>query len=224
MKCPHCLNGFHEGQTEATFQIGNDDDGEWLIRRYQCSSCHKLIFFLEGGTIANKDAKGICRLSQAHISTTTMIRPRGSLRPLCPPQVPKDIADDYNEACLVLPDSPKASAALSRRALQHLLRETVKVKHQDLAREIQEVLDSKQLPSYIAEMIDAVRNIGNFSAHPLKSKSTGEILPVEPGEAEWNLDVLEALFDFYYVQPDKAKQKKDALNKKLADAGKPPMK
>ena len=47
---------------------------------------------------------------------------------------------------------------------------------------------------------------------------------VEPGEAEWNLDVLEALFDFYYVQPAKHKKKKAALNKKLADAGKPPMK
>ena len=161
-------------------------------------------------------------MSATHSSI--MVRPRGSSRPPCPLEVPKGIAEDYNEACLVLPDSPKASAALSRRALQHLLRETVKVKHQDLAKEIQEVLDSKQLPSYIAEIVDAVRNTGNFAAHPLKSTSTGEILPVEPGEAEWNLDVLEALFDFYYVQPDKIQKKKMALNQKLIDAGKPPMK
>ncbi len=58
----------------------------------------------------------------------------------------------------------------------------------------------------------------------MKSTSTGEILPVEPGEAEWNLDVLEALFDFYYVQVAVAAKKKAALNAKLADAGKPPMK
>jgi hypothetical protein len=49
-------------------------------------------------------------------------------------------------------------------------------------------------------------------------------LPVELGEAEWNLDVLESLFDFYFVQPARAKAKRDALNKKLADAGKPPLK
>jgi hypothetical protein len=74
------------------------------------------------------------------------------------------------------------------------------------------------------EHIDAIRNIGNFSAHPSKNKSTGEIVEVEPQEAEWNLDVLESLFDFYFVQPAVTKAKRDALNKKLADAGKPSMK
>jgi hypothetical protein len=73
-------------------------------------------------------------------------------------------------------------------------------------------------------VIDAVRNTGNFAAHPNKSKSTGEIVPVEPQEAEWNLDVLEALFDFYYVQPAKVAERRAALDQKLADAGKPPMK
>ena len=65
--------------------------------------------------------------------------------------------------------------------------------------------------------------IGNFAAHPIKSKHTGEVLPVEPGEAEWNLDVLESLFDFYYVQPATLKAKKDALSKKLKEAGKSPV-
>jgi hypothetical protein len=36
--------------------------------------------------------------------------------------------------------------------------------------------------------------------------------------------VLEMLFDFYYVQPDLAQKKIDALNAKLATSGKPPMK
>jgi hypothetical protein len=86
------------------------------------------------------------------------------------------------------------------------------------------VLDNRQLPSALSESIDAIRNIGNFAAHPLKSKSTGEIVDVEPGEAEWNLDVLESLFDFYYVQPAVLKRKREALNAKLAATGKPPMK
>lgn len=125
---------------------------------------------------------------------------------------------------MVLPDSAKASAALSRRCLQQLLRDFEKVKPGNLADEIQEVIDRGKLPSHIAESIDAVRNIGNFAAHPAKSQKTGEIVPVEPGEAEWNLNVLESLFDFYFVQPAVVKQKREALNKKLAEAGKKPMK
>jgi Domain of unknown function (DUF4145) len=98
------------------------------------------------------------------------------------------------------------------------------VKGADLATEIQQVLDSGTLRPEIAEGLDMVRAIGNFAAHPIKSKQTGEILPVEPGEAEWNLDVLESLFDFYYVQPAILKAKKTALNKKLDEAGKQPVK
>jgi hypothetical protein len=134
------------------------------------------------------------------------------------------LADDYREACLVLADSPKASAALSRRCLQNLLREAAKVRPGNLAEEIQQVIDSGKLPSSLAESVDAIRNIGNFAAHPMKSKTSGEILPVEPGEAEWNLDVLESLFDFYFVQPQIIRKKREALNQKLKDAGKPPMK
>jgi len=141
-------------------------------------------------------------------------------RPPCPNEVPQAIAEDYNEACLVVADSPKASAALSRRCLQHLLRDVAKVQSGDLAREIQQVLDKNDLPSHIAQAIDAIRNVGNFAAHPTKSQRSGEIVTVEPEEAEWNLEVLEALFDFYYVQPAIQRKRINALNSKLADIGK----
>jgi len=75
------------------------------------------------------------------------------------------------------------------------------MKKGDLASEIQQVLDQRSLPSYLMESLDAVRIIGNFAAHPIKSQATGEILDVEQGEAEWNLDVLESLFDYFFVQP-----------------------
>jgi len=162
--------------------------------------------------------------SMVKIQRSVLVHPRGSLRPPCPPEVPKDFAEDYTEACIVLPDSAKASAALSRRCLQHLLREVAKVKPSNLADEIQQVIDSGSLPSHLVEAIDAVRHIGNFAAHPIKSQKTGEILPVEPGEAEWNLDVLEALFDFYFVQPEVLKKKRQELDAKLEEAGKKPMK
>jgi hypothetical protein len=51
----------------------------------------------------------------------------------------------------------------------------------------------------------------------MKSTSTGTIVPVEPGEAEWNLDVLEMLFDFCFVLPARAAKLKTDLDKKLKD-------
>ena len=96
------------------------------------------------------------------------------------------------------------------------------VKSGNLSNEIDEAMNS--LPSHLCEAIDAIRNIGNFSAHPIKSTTTGEIVEVEVGESEWILDVLEQLFDYYYVQPDVLRNKRDALNKKLTNAGKPPLK
>jgi hypothetical protein len=153
-----------------------------------------------------------------------IFRPKVSGRAPIPPEVPENLAKDYIESCLVLADSPKASAALSRRCLQSLLRDYATVKPSDLSKEIDEVRAKGVLPSHLSESIDAVRNIGNFAAHPAKDKTTGEIVEVEAGEAEWNLDVLEGLFDFYFVQPAATKAKRDALNLKLQAAGKPPLK
>jgi hypothetical protein len=159
------------------------------------------------------------------VKGSRVIHPKGGItRKQAPRDVPRPLQDDYNEACLVLADSPKASAALSRRCLQTILREHAKVKPQDLSKEIDEVLASKQLPTYLANDIDAARHYGNFAAHPIKSTSSGEIVSVEPGEAEWQLDLLEGLFDFFFVGPAESKRKRDALNAKLADAKKPPMK
>ncbi len=124
----------------------------------------------------------------------------------------------------MLADSPKSAAALGRRCLQQLLRDKASTTSKDLADQIQEVLNSKALPSHLSEAIDAIRHIGNFAAHPIKSKSTGEIVPVELGEAEWTLNTLEQLFDFYFDQPAKTQSLRDALNLKLKDAGKPPLK
>lgn len=152
------------------------------------------------------------------------IWPHRSSRAAATAGVTQGILDDYHEACAVLDISPKASAALTRRILQHILREKGCVKHGDLASEIQQVLDTGKLPAHLADSIDAVRNIGNFAAHPIKSNSSGEVVAVEAGEAEWNLDVVEALFDFYFVQPQLLADKRAALNKKLSDAGKKPMK
>ncbi len=215
MKCPHCTIAFtwtasnHHG-------AGRDADAYWQFESTNCPECEKIIIQL----VKLETVAGHATLTETSRRT---VQPRATNRPPCPPQVPAAIRTDYLEACLVLDDSPKASAALSRRALQHILREAAKVKSGNLADEIDEVLASNKLQSAISESLDAVRHIGNFAAHPTKSKNTGEVIDVVPGEAEWNLDVVESLFDVYYVQPAVIAAKKAALNVKLKEAGKPPI-
>jgi hypothetical protein len=223
MKCPHCLVEINPKFQEV--YIGSDDEGYWSIYSMNCPNddCKKLIIRLAKGNVPrNSPQRGTIGI--AGITSQVFVNPLTSSRPPAPAEVDKKFASDYKEACLTLAFSAKASAALGRRCLQNILREKAGVKKSDLSNEIQEIIDRGTLLSHLAESIDAIRIIGNFAAHPIKSTSTGEIVEVEPGEAEWTLDVLESLFDFYFVQPAILKAKRDALNAKLSDAGKPPMK
>jgi len=177
-----------------------------------CPDCGALILTVE----ARESGFGASELGVEYVTW-----PLRAARPV-PPEVPEHVRGDYSEAALVLNLSPKASAALSRRCLQAVLREAGGANQHDLSKQIDAVFPI--LPTYIGESVDAIRNIGNFAAHPLKDTASNQILDVEPGEAEWNLEVLEMLFDFYYVQPAQTQKKKAALDAKLASAGKPPMK
>lgn len=222
--CPHCRAAYHSD--EAPYRpLGIDKHGALAAIVLHCPACDQLIVFIaRGEPIYGADAKTFVEFKAGTFEIVERAVPRTGARPQPPSLVAAAIARDYAEACIVLEASAKASAALSRRCLQHLLSEAAKTKGRDLADQIQEVLDARSLPSHLADSLDAVRVIGNFAAHPSKSKATGEIVDVEPGEAEWTLDTLDGLFDFYYVQPQRMQERRAALNKKLADAGKPPLK
>lgn len=227
-KCPHCLTSVRfeyvavqtsrsNFENTATIFVDAPTQREKDIEHLTfttaaCPECGGLILTIE----PRYKGFGASQLGNEYI-----VWPLRSARPI-PKEVPEHIRGDYEEAALVLNLSAKASAALSRRCLQAVLREEGNATQHNLSDQIEAVIPN--LPSHIAESIDAVRNIGNFAAHPTKSEASGEVIDVEPGEAEWNLDVLDMLFDFYYVQPKKAKEKKKALDEKLASAGKPPMK
>jgi hypothetical protein len=219
MKCSHCGINFHENWsaswlTRSGSQL-SDKDGGWLYRTALCPSCEKVTIEI-GQTI---DAMGNVLWAQVY--------PVGANRGPVPNDVPERISKDYVEACNVLPISAKASAALSRRCLQNMLRShgyTAK----DLAKEIDLLLNEtdplKALPIRLRETIDAIRNFGNFAAHPNEDKATLEIIDVEPHEAEWCLETIEELFEHFYVGPAVAAARKAALNAKLAAGGKPPAK
>jgi hypothetical protein len=216
MKCPHCEAGIFiepSGKGVKRTHLGLDDDMvHWYLEYICCPACRQyIVYIMTDFGFGIKDRQ--------------LIYPRNNPCSKCPKEVPRGIAREYTEACLILPISSTASAAMSRRCLQHFMREVIKVKakRNSLADEIKQVISDGTLPSYISKDLDTVRLIGNFAAHPIKSNQTGTILPVEPGEAEWNLKVLEALFDFCCVKPAEAKKRKDALNQKLIEAGTPPI-
>jgi hypothetical protein len=220
-KCPYCnVSVRFEPHHVASFEAKFEPETEGMeVHVYTCPECIQLIIILFTG-VTVYDFSGDAKPAEFTKHAEHTIWPLYATRPI-PADVPADIAADYLEAASVLNLSLKASAALSRRCLQSILRGQGYSQH-DLSKQINAALPN--LPSYIAGDVDAIRNIGNFAAHPGKDTNTGALIDVEPGEAEWNLDVLDQLFDFYYVQPARRQAKVAALNTKLQAAGKPPMK
>jgi hypothetical protein len=223
-QCPHCLTtvrfehaAWDSGQMPNMITLqspGNKDRIHFFCA--SCPECGRLILTLGPQSV---DTEGVEPSGEPQ---EVVVWPLQSARPPVPKEVPKHIASDYQEAALVMNFSPKASAALSRRCLQAVLREAGRATQHNLSQQIDAVM--ADLPSYIAESVDHIRNVGNFAAHPVKDQASGQIVDVQPGEAEWNLDVLDMLFDHYYVKPALAVQKREELNAKLEAAGERPMK
>jgi hypothetical protein len=87
--------------------------------------------------------------------------------PIDPPN--QDLNDEikalYNEAKLILNDSPKGAAALLRLALQKLLIQ-LGMKGKNINEDIGKLVKERQLPSEVQKALDIVRVIGNNAVHP----------------------------------------------------------
>jgi hypothetical protein len=151
-----------------------------------------------------------------------VVFPTSKSRLAAPAGIPEEIAREYNEAANVLAYSPKAAAALARRLLEHVLETTGGAgTNGALIKKIDRVVPN--LPPYIAEGLHRLREIGNFAAHPRKDTNSGEVLPVEPEEAEYTVRLLGGLLEHYFVRPAVEARMRDALNEKLLRVGKPPL-
>jgi hypothetical protein len=222
MKCPYCYIGVKLDIKEQFAYADTDYSITNLGKEFIhgiCPECKNLVVMLKIGKYRWVDDKGEVNEVQQEL----VIYPKTVLR-IIEPRIPEEYRNAFNEANSVLSVSTKASAALSRRLLQQTLRDKYGIEKHDLSKQIDEFINLPNMPIEISGAVDAIRNVGNFAAHPLKYTNTGEIVEIENGEAEWLLDVLEELFDFTFVKPEKAKTKKDELNSKLAALGKPPMK
>lgn len=222
MVCPHCKIAYHEDwclvNNGAIFW---DDSIATGIEYDVCPECKKLIVKLIWGPVEYEDFQ--MADDQIIITDEKIIYPNSNEIGLSD-EVPEKYKVDFFEALSLVNQSPKASAALSRRLLQTLLTEVAHIKSTSLCEQIAQFCSIKDVPTVVAESVDAIRLVGNFAAHPIKDKNTGEIVQVEPGEAEWSLEVLRGLFDYFFIQPARLQHRKDDLNYKLKSLGKPLLK
>ena len=94
----------------------------------------------------------------------SLIHPRLCTAPLASPDLPEDIRVDVEEARKVLNDSPRASAALLRLALEKLCNQLTG-KEGSLNDKIKRLVKDGLHPR-TQQALDAVRVIGNEAVHP----------------------------------------------------------
>ena len=112
-----------------------------------------------------------------------------------PNYIPKAIIEDYEEACLIQDLSPKASATLSRRCLQGIIRDFWEVEAGNLFAEINAIQCKVDPQTWQA--IDGLRSIGNIGAH--MEKDINFIIDVEPNEAKALIRLIEIIIKESYV-------------------------
>jgi uncharacterized protein DUF4145 len=128
---------------------------------------------------------------------------------------------DYMEASLILDDSPRMSSVLSRRILQDLLEQFAGRTEYKLEDRIDNFIADTKYPSSIKDNLHHLRDIANFSAHTKTNKATGEIIEVDRDEAEWTLEVVDGLFDYFIVAPERDKQRRTNWDAKRGQTGAP---
>ena len=123
------------------------------------------------------------------------IRPK-SIAYKFPDYIPQAIRSDYEEACSIVNLSPKASATLSRRCLQGMIRDFFQVSKANLFEEINAIKD--KIPTEQWAVLDGLRRIGNIGAH--MERDINLIVDIEPGEAQKLIKLIELLLQQLYIE------------------------
>lgn len=126
---------------------------------------------------------------------------------ILPDYIPAPIREDYREACLIAELSPKASATLSRRCLQGMIRNFWGVSLGRLVDEIDAISD--KVDPLARQAIDALRRMGNIGAH--MEKDINVIVEVDANEARLLIGLIETLIDDWYVARHQRESRLNAL-------------
>ena len=197
MECPHCHSEFTE--TRHVFALGEDQDGSWQISSARCDVCDRLIV-----NVFTKDGPSYPAL------------PQSSTRPRLSPDVPLDYAGDYHAACQIYVHSPESTAALSRRLLQRLLADKAGAGDGGLVDQIRRSGLGPDMPAYLKQGLQMYSRLAKLDSEPGKSAHPEALAGVERAEAEWLLDVLQSMFDLYFVQPARLQRKQNSIEEMIA--------
>ena len=194
-QCPYCsmvipiIDATHSTRSIAfaeAYVIGKN--GNWIpsdscikIEFFKCPDCGQYTVFAHG------EGKKVSEIEY-------YLHPL-SLAKQFPSYIPSAIRSDYEEACAIVNLSPKASATLSRRCLQGMIRDFWDIKESNLAKAI-EKLEGK-IPAPQWKVIDGVRRIGNIGAH--MEKDINLIVDIEPDEAQKLIKLIEHLLEQWYI-------------------------
>jgi hypothetical protein len=129
-----------------------------------------------------------------------------------PDYIPEALRKDYEEACAIRDLSPKASATITRRCIQGIIRDFCGIAKGRLIDEIKELrkrVNAGQAPAGVqpdtVDAIDHIRSIGNIGAH--MEADINVIVDVDPGEAQVLIELTEMLFDEWYVAREQRTQR-----------------
>ena len=169
-QCPFCGNNStitdqNTSGGSLSFNDGNKFDCHLIVKMTSIvcpnPACREIV--LEARFGKAMISSGNYRLSE--LFEKWVLRP-SSMALNFPEYVPSPIRQDYEEACKIRDLSPKASATLSRRCLQGIIRDFKGIVKKRLVDEIDALRDEVDPDTWAA--IDAVRQIGNIGAHMQK--------------------------------------------------------
>ncbi|GGD09295.1 hypothetical protein GCM10011587_11460 [Pyruvatibacter mobilis] len=154
------------------------------------------------------------RVKQEEIGIWKLL-PESNAKPI-PEYVPEAIRDAYQQAARIVELSPNASAALSRRCLQGIIRDFWNLpegKRGKLGAEISSLSD--QIDPELLKEIEAIRAIGDIGAH--MDKHVDMVVDVEPEEARLLVALIEILIDRWYVNRKKRSEQTAKLHEIVAN-------
>jgi hypothetical protein len=164
---------------------------------------------------AIKHPNGSLSIEDEQLVSNIQHFPQNYSKPL-PDYIPLEIRKSYQEACAILELSPKASAAMSRRCLQGMVRNFWKIpkaKLGNLGAEISYIKDA--IPEATVTDIINVRKIGDIGAH--MDKNIDFSIDLSPGESQILIELLETLFEDWYILRHQKELRRTNMNRMVAE-------
>ena len=88
-----------------------------------------------------------------------------------------------------------------------------------MAQQIDQANRMAEIPQYVKQALRALAQVARLDEDQAKSARPEALAPVRRGEADWVLDVLEMLFDLYFVQPAAMERKRALLEERSGLVG-----